>query len=45
MIIEAQEEKSLDQWIDDTLAVVNNCIYTISFNINHVLREVLSSVR
>ena len=40
-----KEEKSLDQWVNDTLAPINDSIYFIMTEINSILNEVLSDVR
>lgn len=39
------KEQSLDDWIDDTIAVINDVIYDIVINIALVLREVQQNVR
>ncbi len=40
-----QKEQSLDDWIDDTITVVNDVIYEIVINITQVLYEVIRRVR
>jgi len=39
------KEQSLDDWIDDTIAIVNDVIYEIVIEITQVLYEVLRRVR
>lgn len=39
------KEQSLDEWIDDTIAVINSVIYEIVINITQVLSEVIRRVR
>ena len=39
------ESKSLDRWIDDTCAPVNEMIYLIMFELNRVLEEAIPNVR
>jgi len=39
------KEQSLDDWIDDTIAVINDVIYEIVIEITQVLYGVLRRVR
>ena len=39
------KEQSLDDWIDDTIAVINDQIYEIVIQIVQVLSEVIRRVR
>ena len=39
------KEQSLDEWIDDTIAVINEAVYEIIINITQVLSEVVRRVR
>lgn len=39
------KEQSLDDWIDDTIAVINDVIYEIVINITQVMSEVIRRVR
>jgi len=39
------KEQSLDDWVDDTIAVVNDMIYEIVIQIVQVLSEVIRNVR
>jgi len=36
-----KKEQSLDYWIDDVIAPINDVIYSISKKVNGVMREVL----
>ncbi|GAI51310.1 unnamed protein product [marine sediment metagenome] len=40
-----QKEQSLDDWVDDTIAVISDVIYEIVINITQVLSEVIRRVR
>jgi len=40
-----RKEQSLDEWVDETIAVINDVIYEIVINITQVLGEVLRRVR
>ena len=40
-----RKEQSLDDWIDDTIAAINDVIYEIVIEITQVLYEVLRRVR
>ena len=39
------KEQSLDEWVDETIAVINDVIYEIVINITQVLGEVMRRVR
>jgi len=40
-----RKEQSLDEWVDETIAVINDVIYEIVINITQVLGEVMRRVR
>ena len=41
----AREEKSLDEWVNDTISQVDEIIYTLMLEINQVLYEAIRYVR
>ena len=40
-----RKEQSLDEWVDETIAAINDVIYEIVIQITQVLGEVLRRVR